>query len=159
MGANNYTTILENNEPCHCRSFFRFFLTRAFNMTDNMLMDRIFAVFPAQELHSKRAVWWLLVWDTNAIDPDLSVAGLVVLFMGSLSEQSNFCFNVYDLSGYGFITHEHVGLLLRTCMVGAHQSVCIRHNQFSSTYVERYLHCLKASISFFNFLGFSHSHH
>jgi len=76
-------------------------------MTDNMLMDRIFAVFLPKE---------------NCIQKEQWLLGLSILLKGSLSEQSNFCFNVYDLSGSGFITREHIGLLLRTCMVGAHQS-------------------------------------
>lgn len=68
-------------------------------VTEDMLMDRIFCV-----------------WDkANAglITPDAWFWGLSIFLRGTLSEQTDFCFAVYDLNADGYIAKDEMFQLLK----------------------------------------------
>lgn len=84
------------------RNTFREFLHDAFNMTDDILMDRIFKYFDTKSDGTITREEWIL--------------GLNVLLKGSVSEQLVYTFSIYDLNHDGFITREEMLNLLKTAL-------------------------------------------
>ncbi|XP_022915106.1 calaxin [Onthophagus taurus] len=86
------------------RVIFRELLHSSFDIvTEDMMMDRIFCV-----------------WDkTNSglITPESWFLGLNIFLRGTLAEQTDFCFFVYDLNADGFITKDEMFQLLKNCLI------------------------------------------
>ena len=72
------------------RNTFREFLHDAFNMTDDILMDRIFKFFDTKSDGTITRQEWIL--------------GLNVLLKGTTEEQTTYSFSIYDLNHDGFIS-------------------------------------------------------
>ena len=72
------------------RNTFREFLHDAFNMTDDILMDRIFKFFDTKSDGTITREEWIL--------------GLNVLLKGTTEEQTTYSFSIYDLNHDGFIS-------------------------------------------------------
>ena len=85
------------------RKKFRQFLHDKFNLTDDVIMDRIFKYFNRIS--------------TDDIDKEEWVIGFNVFLKGSDEELMKFCFDIYDLNEDGFISREEMMLLLKDCMI------------------------------------------
>ncbi|XP_076349557.1 calaxin-like isoform X2 [Tachypleus tridentatus] len=85
------------------RTTFREVLYNTFEMTDDILMDRIFRTFDADS--------------DGIIDFEEWVTGLSIILRGTLDEKTDFCFKVYDLTGDRNITREEMFHLLKNTMV------------------------------------------
>ena len=72
------------------RNTFREFLHDAFNMTDDILMDRIFKFFDTKSDGTITREEWIM--------------GLNVLLKGTTDEQTTYSFSIYDLNHDGFIS-------------------------------------------------------
>ena len=77
------------------RVTFQDFLHETFNMTDDILMDRMFKFFDSR--------------GGGLISREEWVMGLNVLLKGGLQEQLSYTFSIYDLNHDGFITRELAG--------------------------------------------------
>ncbi|XP_060524809.1 calaxin [Cylas formicarius] len=86
------------------RVVFREVLHSTFDIiTENMLMDRIFCV-----------------WDTSncgVVSLESWFHGMSLFLKGNVLKQTQYCFNVYDLNGDGFITKDEMFQLLRNCLI------------------------------------------
>lgn len=85
------------------RTQFRELLHQGFDLTEDLLMDRIFKTF-----------------DTNndgLVDDSEWVAGLAVFLRGNLAEKINYTFSVYDMNSDGFISKDEIFQLLKPCQV------------------------------------------
>ena len=71
------------------RKKFRQFLHENFNITENVIMDRIFKYF------NKVA--------NDNIDQEEWVIGFNIFMKGSTYEMTRFCFDIYDLNEDGYI--------------------------------------------------------
>lgn len=85
------------------RSQFRDLLTEDFNMTDDLILDRMFRAFDVR--------------NDSYITPDEWISGLSVWLRGSLEEKMKYTFNVYDLNGDGYISREEMFQLLKSSLV------------------------------------------
>ena len=72
------------------RNTFREFLHDAFNMTEDILMDRIFKFFDTKS--------------DGTITREEWIVGLNVLLKGTTEEQTTYSFSIYDLNHDGFIS-------------------------------------------------------
>jgi len=88
---------------CMDRNTFREFLHDVFNMTDDILMDRIFKYFDT-------------VNDGN-ITREEWIMGLNIFLKGTVDEQIEYCFSIYDLNADGYISREEMLTMLKTCLV------------------------------------------
>lgn len=85
------------------RSKFRDILYKQFELTEDILMDRVFKVFDEDNDGNLNMKEW--------------VCGMSKFLRGTFKEQIDFCFKVYDLNGSGYITREAVQHMLKDCMV------------------------------------------
>merc|ERR1740128_80828 len=85
------------------RNQFREFLHDRFDMTDDILMDRIFKYFDNVNDGTITREEWII--------------GLNVFLKGTEDEQINYCFTIYDLNGDGWISREEMLTMLKTCLV------------------------------------------
>lgn len=85
------------------RGQFRDLLTEDFNMTDDLILDRMFRAFD---------------WKNDSyITTDEWVPGLEVWIHGTLEEKIEYTFKVYDLNGDGYISREEMFQLLKNSLV------------------------------------------
>lgn len=85
------------------RNEFREILHKTFNMTEDLLMDRVFKAFDK---------------NSDALIDDFEwVEGLAIFLRGDLEDKINYSFNVYDLNGDGFVSREEMFQMLKTCIV------------------------------------------
>ncbi|XP_048806968.1 calaxin [Lagopus muta] len=82
---------------------FRDTLHRAFGMTDDTLMDRVFHAFDRDNDNVISVVEW--------------VEGLSVFLRGTLEERIKYCFKVYDLNGDGYISREEMFQMLKNSLL------------------------------------------
>jgi len=85
------------------RGTFRDILYYNFGLTEDILMDRVFKVFDEDN-------------DSN-INMKEWVCGFSKFLRGTTKEKMDFCFNVYDLNGNGYILREEIHHMLKDCMV------------------------------------------
>merc|ERR1711981_39430 len=85
------------------RNQFREILHKTFNMTEDLLMDRVFRVFDKNS--------------DSLIDDIEWVEGLAIFLRGDLQDKIAYAFVVYDLNGDGFISREEMFQMLKTCLV------------------------------------------
>lgn len=85
------------------RSQFRDVLHQKFDMTEDILMDRVFRSFDKDS----DSIVGLVEW----------VEGVAVLLRGTLSEKIAYAFMVYDLNGDGFISREEMFQMLKSCLI------------------------------------------
>ena len=84
------------------RKRFRQFLHEKFNISEDVIMDRIFKYF------NKVA--------NDNIDQEEWVIGFNIFMKGSTEEMARFCFDIYDLNDDGYISKEEMLLLMKDCM-------------------------------------------
>uniref|UniRef100_A0A8B9I573 Calaxin n=1 Tax=Anser brachyrhynchus TaxID=132585 RepID=A0A8B9I573_9AVES len=85
------------------RNMFRDTLHRAFGMTDDMVMDRVFRTFDRD--------------NDSCISVEEWVEGLSVFLRGTLEERIKYCFEVYDLNGDGYISREEMFQMLKNSLL------------------------------------------
>jgi len=85
------------------RNKFRDVLHNTFDMTDDILMDRVFRAFDKD-------------MDSN-LSQEEWVLGLSVFLRGTLEERVAYCFNVYDMNNDGYISREEMFQMLKNSMV------------------------------------------
>uniref|UniRef100_A0A0B6YQZ5 EF-hand domain-containing protein n=2 Tax=Arion vulgaris TaxID=1028688 RepID=A0A0B6YQZ5_9EUPU len=84
---------------------FRDELNRFFNITDDILMDRVFRAFDKKS--------------SGTLKQEDYVIGIAKFLNGTLEDQVNLCFDVYDLNNDGYIVREEMFQLLKSCLVKA----------------------------------------
>ncbi|XP_055076596.1 calaxin [Misgurnus anguillicaudatus] len=82
---------------------FRNILHNTFDMTDDMMMDRVFRSFDKDNDSYVSVKEW--------------VQGLSVLLRGTLDEKIKHCFDVYDLNGDGYISREEMFHMLKDSLI------------------------------------------
>ena len=87
------------------RTQFREILHRVFEMTEDLLMDRIFKTFDRT--------------NDSLIDDYEFVEGLAVFLRGTLAEQIDYSFTVYDINSDGNISRDEMFQLLKSCQIKA----------------------------------------
>lgn len=86
------------------RTRFRDILHQHFDMTDDVLMDKVFRAFDGD--------------NDGYISDEEWVVGMSIFLKGSIDEQAKFCFGVYSMRGEdGYISREEMYLLLKNCLV------------------------------------------
>lgn len=90
------------NNPKMDRGRFRDLLQLKFDMTDDILMDRVFRVFDKDS--------------DGIINMEEWVKGMSTFLRGSLEEKIKFTFNVYDINSDGFISREEMFQMLKHCI-------------------------------------------
>ncbi|KFR11953.1 EF-hand calcium-binding domain-containing protein 1, partial [Opisthocomus hoazin] len=85
------------------RNMFRDALHRAFGMTDDVIMDRVFRTFDRDNDSCISVVEW--------------VEGLSIFLRGTLEERIKYCFEVYDLNGDGYISREEMFQMLKNSLL------------------------------------------
>ncbi|XP_029444734.1 EF-hand calcium-binding domain-containing protein 1 isoform X2 [Rhinatrema bivittatum] len=85
------------------RNKFRNMLHNTFEMTDDMIMDRVFRAFDKDNDSYISVTEW--------------VEGLAVFLRGTLDEKIRYCFEVYDLNNDGYITREEMFHMLKNCLL------------------------------------------
>lgn len=90
------------------RTRFRDVLIQQFNMTDDILMDKVFRAFDTD--------------NDGYISEDEWVIGMSTFLKGDIEEQAKFCFGVYSVRGEdGYISREDMFLLLKNSLVQQQQ--------------------------------------
>jgi len=84
------------------RTRFREFLHNAFDMTDDILLDRIFKYFDDD--------------NDGFINREEWINGLSVFMKGNEEEHIQYCFDIYDLNGDGMISREEMLNMLKTSL-------------------------------------------
>nr|XP_033787034.1 EF-hand calcium-binding domain-containing protein 1 [Geotrypetes seraphini] len=85
------------------RNKFRNILHNTFEMTDDMIMDRVFRAFDKDNDSYISVTEW--------------IEGLAVFLRGNLDEKIKYCFEVYDLNNDGYITREEMFHLLKNSLL------------------------------------------
>jgi len=85
------------------RSHFRDVLHQKFNMTEDILMDRVFKAFDKDS----DSIVGINEW----------VEGLAVILRGTLPEKIQYAFEVFDLNGDGHISREEMFQMLKSCLI------------------------------------------
>lgn len=85
------------------RPKFRDVLHNQFDMTDDLIMDRVFKAFDKD--------------GDSFVNMEEWIRGLSVFLRGSLDEHLKFCFEVYDFNGDGYISREEMFTCLKKSMV------------------------------------------
>lgn len=96
-----YQKLVEGNKME--RSQFRDLLHQRFDMTEDILMDRVFKAFDKDSDSFISLVEW--------------VEGLSIFLRGNLEERIEYAFVVYDLNGDGFISREEMFQMLKNCLI------------------------------------------
>ena len=81
---------------------FREFVQNIFKITDKLTLDRTFHVFDS-------AI-------NGFVSREDFVSSMSVFLMGSMEEQTMYCFSVYDLSGDRLISREEMMTLMGDCL-------------------------------------------
>uniref|UniRef100_S4RKH0 Calaxin n=1 Tax=Petromyzon marinus TaxID=7757 RepID=S4RKH0_PETMA len=90
--------------PAWERNPFRSILHNMFNMTDDMIMDRVFRAFDKDNDGYISSKEW--------------VEGLAIFLRGTLEENTfKNCFEVYDLNGDGYVSREEMFHLLKSSLI------------------------------------------
>ncbi|CAL1528473.1 unnamed protein product [Lymnaea stagnalis] len=84
---------------------FRDELNRFFNITDDILMDRVFRAFDKKSCGTLRQEDYVI--------------GIAKFLNGTLDDHIQLCFDVYDLNNDGYIVREEMFQLLKSCLVKA----------------------------------------
>ncbi|KAH9520311.1 EF-hand calcium-binding domain-containing protein 1 [Bulinus truncatus] len=84
---------------------FRDELNRFFNITDDILMDRVFRAFDKKSCGTLRQEDYVI--------------GIAKFLNGTLEDHIQLCFDVYDLNNDGYISREEMFQLLKSCLVKA----------------------------------------
>ncbi|KAA0710419.1 EF-hand calcium-binding domain-containing protein 1 [Triplophysa tibetana] len=82
---------------------FRHILHNTFDMTDDMMMDRVFRAFDKDNDSYISVKEW--------------VEGLSLFLRGTLEEKIKYCFDVYDLNGDGYISREEMFHMLKDSLI------------------------------------------
>ncbi|KAI7799069.1 calaxin isoform X1 [Triplophysa rosa] len=82
---------------------FRHILHNTFDMTDDMMMDRVFRAFDKDNDSYISVKEW--------------VEGLSLFLRGTLDEKIKYCFDVYDLNGDGYISREEMFHMLKDSLI------------------------------------------
>jgi len=85
------------------RSQFRDVLHQKFDMTEDILMDRVFKAFDKDS--------------DSIISIGEWVEGLSIFLRGTKAEQIDYAFMVYDLNGDGYISREEMFQMLKSCLI------------------------------------------
>ena len=85
------------------RARFRDLLHNTFNITDDLLMDRIFRTFDND--------------NDSFVSIDEWVLNLSIFLRGTMEEKLLYCFKIYDLNSDGFISREEMFSMLKNCML------------------------------------------
>jgi len=85
------------------RPKFRDILHNQFDMTDDLIMDRVFKAFDKD--------------NDGFISLEEWVRGLSIFLRGTLSEHTQFCFEVYDFNSDGYVSRDEMFALLKKSMV------------------------------------------
>ncbi|CAH1789797.1 unnamed protein product, partial [Owenia fusiformis] len=85
------------------RLMFRDFIQNDFNMTDDILMDRVFKAYDLD--------------NDSYISVEEWIKGLSVTLKGGLEEKIKHVFDVYDLNADGYISREEMFQMLKQCLV------------------------------------------
>ncbi|XP_077978586.1 calaxin-like [Glandiceps talaboti] len=85
------------------RNRFRDVLHNTFNMTDDIIMDRVFRAFDKDS--------------DSYVNMEEYVKGLSVIIRGNAEEKMAYCFDVYDLNSDGYISREEMFHLLKSSMI------------------------------------------
>ena len=81
---------------------FREFVQNIFKITDKLTLDRTFHVFDSAS--------------NGFVSREDFVSSMSVFLMGSMEEQTMYCFSVYDLSGDRLISREEMMTLMGDCL-------------------------------------------
>lgn len=82
---------------------FRDILLYLFGMTNDILMDRVFKAFDKD--------------NDSWINQEEWICGLSVFLRGTDEEKIQYCFEVYDLNGDGYISREEMFQMLKNCLI------------------------------------------
>lgn len=85
------------------RAKFRDLLHNTFNITDDLLMDRIFRTFDSDNDSLVSLEEWIM--------------NLSIFLRGTMEEKLHYCFKIYDLNSDGFISREEMFSMLKNCML------------------------------------------
>jgi len=85
------------------RGMFRDILHQKFDMTEDILMDRVFKAFDTDSDSYISLIEW--------------IEGLAIFLRGDLAEQCEYAFVVYDLNGDGYISREEMFQMLKNSVV------------------------------------------
>ncbi|RNA32891.1 EF-hand calcium-binding domain-containing 1 [Brachionus plicatilis] len=99
---NIYKTITKNQDRMD-RLKFRDVLHNSFDMTDDILMDRVFRAFDRDNDGYISMTEW--------------VEGLSIFLRGTHEEKIRYAFTVYDLNGDGYISREEMFQMLKTSII------------------------------------------
>lgn len=85
------------------RGMFRDILHQKFDMTEDILMDRVFKAFDTDSDSYISLTEW--------------IEGLAIFLRGDIDEQCEYAFVVYDLNGDGYISREEMFQMLKNSVV------------------------------------------
>ena len=85
------------------RNSFRICLHNIFQMTDDIIMDRVFKAFDKD--------------NDSQVNQEEWIRGMYIFLRGTFDEKLAFCFDVYDMNSDGFISREEMFHLLKTSIV------------------------------------------
>ena len=88
------------------RKLFRQFLHSSFNMTDDILMDRIFKYFNTNNDGDITRDEWIMgfnIFLKGAVRQWKVSSHLSKILTGTIEEQMIYCFTIYDLNDDGYI--------------------------------------------------------
>merc|ERR1711860_26631 len=102
---NRYDRLCKKEEGKLHRIEFRDELNRSFNITDDILMDRVFKAFDKKSCGTLRREDYVI--------------GISKFLNGTLDEQVKMAFDVYDLNNDGYISREEMFQLLKFSLVKA----------------------------------------
>lgn len=104
------------------RTRFREFLHNAFDMTDDILLDRVFKRFDADnDGYISREEWILglsVFLKGSKLNLSAREGGILTMFFvaGTEEERVLYCFDIYDLNSDGFITREEMLNMLKSAL-------------------------------------------
>jgi len=102
---NRYERLCKKEEGKLHRIEFRDELNRSFNITDDILMDRVFKAFDKKSCGTLRQEDYVI--------------GIAKFLNGTVDEQVQMAFDVYDLNNDGYISREEMFQLLKFSLVKA----------------------------------------
>ncbi|KAL5007446.1 hypothetical protein ScPMuIL_016252 [Solemya velum] len=102
---NLITIFVQHTKGLSCRvdrPHFRDILHQYFDMTDDILMDRVFRVFDKD--------------NDSYLNPEEWVIGMSTFLFGVFDEKTRYCFDVYDLNSDGYISREEMFQLMKNSL-------------------------------------------